>query len=98
MTALLTACGEDLAASRGFHARTEAMRFGAATFARLVCALRQNNSPCSARAGQRPKLMMRSQNRRASIPVNSEQLTAEAVGFECSSVFEACGRVKKSEG
>ena len=30
--------------------------------------------------------------------MNSEQLTAEAVGFECSSVFEACGRVKKSEG
>jgi hypothetical protein len=45
MTALFTARGEDLAASRGFHARTEAMRFGAATFARLVCALRQNNSP-----------------------------------------------------
>jgi hypothetical protein len=95
MTARLTACGEDLAASRGFHARTEAMRFGAATFARLVCALRQNNSPLRL-AVQRPMLMMRSQKTEgASVPGNSEQLTAEAVGFESPSVFEACGRVKK---
>ncbi len=49
MTALLTASGEDLTASRGFHACAEAMRFGSASFARLVCALRQNNSPYSAR-------------------------------------------------
>jgi hypothetical protein len=45
MTALLAACGKDLAAAGGFHACAEAMRFGAASFARLVCALWQNNSP-----------------------------------------------------
>ena len=96
MTSLLTACGEDLAASRGFHARTEAMRFGAASFARLVCALRQNNSPCNAR----PDGSLKSSNRCVRKPVDakrvkSEQQTAEAAGFESLSVFEAWGRVKK---
>jgi hypothetical protein len=56
MTALFTASGEDLAASRGFHACAEAMRFGAPSFAWLVCALRQNNSPFKAWPDQQANL------------------------------------------
>ena len=39
------------------------MRFGAASFTRLVCALRQNNSPFKAWPDEWPMLMMRSQTR-----------------------------------
>jgi hypothetical protein len=63
MTSLLTARGKDPAAALGFHACAEAMRFGAASFTRLVCALRQNNSPCSARPDGSQDCLMRSQTR-----------------------------------
>jgi hypothetical protein len=45
MTALFAASRENFAATLGFHAYAESMRFSATTFARLVCALRQNNPP-----------------------------------------------------
>jgi hypothetical protein len=45
MASLLTASRQDLAATYGLHARTETVRFGAAAFARLKCALRQSNPP-----------------------------------------------------
>lgn len=45
MTSLLAACRKDFAATLGFHARTKSVRFGAAAFPRLKCALWQNNPP-----------------------------------------------------
>ena len=45
MTSLLAARRENFAATLRFHADAEAVRLGAAAFARLICALRQNNSP-----------------------------------------------------
>ncbi len=45
MTSLLAARRENFAATLRFHADAEAVRLGAATFARLICALRQSNSP-----------------------------------------------------
>ena len=42
MTALLAACREHFAASRGLHTRTESVRLGAPALARLICALWQS--------------------------------------------------------
>jgi hypothetical protein len=42
--------------------------------------------------------MMHSRNRKSERSGNNEQLTAEAVGFESSSVFEACAHGQESEG
>ena len=47
MASLLAASSQDLAAADGLHARTETVRFGAAAFARLKCALWQSNPPIS---------------------------------------------------
>jgi len=45
MASLLAACRQHFAATRGFHARAETVRLGAPAFARLKCALWQNNPP-----------------------------------------------------
>src|SRR5271168_3509015 len=45
MTSLLAACCENLAAALGLHANAETVRLGAASFARLIGALRQSNPP-----------------------------------------------------
>jgi hypothetical protein len=45
MAALLAACREHPAASRGLHARTESVRLGAPALARLISALWQSNPP-----------------------------------------------------
>jgi hypothetical protein len=50
MTSLLAARCKDFAAAFGFHANAEAVRLGAAAFARLIGALWQNNPPCSTQA------------------------------------------------
>jgi len=47
MASLLAASRQDLAAAYGLHTRTETVRFGAAAFARLICALWQSNPPIS---------------------------------------------------
>ena len=88
MTSLLTARGKDPAAALGFHACAEAMRFGAASFTRLVCALRQNNPPFGAWPHGGQSLLMRSRTD-DQWPAESELQTAEAAGFELFSVFEA---------
>jgi hypothetical protein len=64
------------------------MRFGAASFARLVCALRQNNSPFKAWPDEWPILLLRSQTRSMQC-AGRKVLAAEAAGFELLSVFEA---------
>ena len=45
MTSLFAASREYFASTLGLHANPKAVRLGAAAFARLICALRQNNSP-----------------------------------------------------
>jgi hypothetical protein len=45
MASLLAARCKHLAAAHGFHARPEAMRLGATSFARLICSLRQSYPP-----------------------------------------------------
>jgi hypothetical protein len=46
MAPLLAARRKHLTATLGFHAYAEAVRLGATAFARLICALWQNNPPC----------------------------------------------------
>lgn len=45
MTALLTPCGEDLAATRCLHARTKSVCLSAAALPRLIGTLWQSHSP-----------------------------------------------------
>jgi hypothetical protein len=45
MASLLAARRQHLAATLGLHANAEAVRLGAPAFARLKCALWQNNPP-----------------------------------------------------
>lgn len=49
MAPLLTTGCKDLAAALGLHARTKSVSFGAAALPRLICTLRQSNSPLSGR-------------------------------------------------
>jgi len=53
MASLLAASCQDLAATYGLHTRTETVRFGAAAFARLKCALWQSNPPMLLRSTTR---------------------------------------------
>ena len=46
MAPLLAARRKHLTATLGFHAYAEAVRLGAAAFARLICALWQSNLLC----------------------------------------------------
>src|SRR5215470_1033672 len=52
MASLLAACGKNLAAAYGLHARAESVRLGATALARLKCALWQNNPPIWLRVAQ----------------------------------------------
>ena len=52
MAALLAACREHLAASRGLHTRTESVRLGAPALARLISALWQSYPPLVTRTGR----------------------------------------------
>jgi hypothetical protein len=49
MASLLAACRQYFAAAYGLHARAESVRFRAASFPRLKCALWQSNPPLVAR-------------------------------------------------
>jgi hypothetical protein len=52
MASLLAACRQDLAAAYGLHARAKSVRLGAASLARLICALWQSNPPIELRVAQ----------------------------------------------
>jgi hypothetical protein len=53
MASLLAAGRENFAAADGLHACAESVRFGAASFPRLICALWQSNPPLIARRALR---------------------------------------------
>jgi len=85
MASLLTASRQDPAATRGLHARTETVRFGAAAFARLKCALWQSNPPLFFTLGDTKVLQ----------DVCFAQ-AASAAESELSSLLVHGGRVKKA--
>jgi hypothetical protein len=87
MASLLTASRQDLAATYALHARTETVRFGAAAFARLKCALWQSNPPLFVTLGDTKVLQ----------DVCFAQ-AASAAESELSSLLVHGGRVKKAQG
>src|SRR5262249_20326099 len=78
MASLLAACGKNLAAAYGLHARAESVRFGATALARLKCALWQSNPPIRLRVA-RGKSFTKSPN--------DTVLAAFAAVFESTSVL-----------
>ena len=89
MTSLLAARGKHFAATLGLHARAKPVRLGAAAFARLKCALWQNNPPLYLRA-RGPLSFTRSGQNSA--------LVHAAAGSESSSVCDPCAQGQESEG
>ena len=87
MTSLLAASRQDLAAAYGLHSRTETVRFGAATFARLKCALWQSNPPIP--------ILLRSATREYYAGIAQ---AASAAKSELSSVLVHGGRGQESDG
>jgi hypothetical protein len=83
MASLLAARRQHLAATRGLHARAETVRLGAPAFARLKCALWQNNPPLLPAIGNTLSQcgLFHPQ------PQNSP-LASSAAGSEFSSVFD----------
>jgi len=95
MTSLLAASRENFAATLGFHAYAEAMRFSAATAARLVCALRQNNPPLVRGRSATRVAADAFANRCLKISAKSDFRAARTACFELFSVFD--GRVQGQE-
>src|SRR5882762_5675717 len=91
MASLLAARRQHLAATRRFHACAKTVRLGAPAFARLKCALWQNNPPLLPAmlhtiSNTRSRAHLFHPQRRSSTPVHS------VAGPEFSSVFDPCAQ------
>jgi hypothetical protein len=92
MASLLAACRQHLAATLRLHAYAEAVRLGTPAFARLKCALWQNNPPllhtiCNTRS--RGSLFHPQRQNRP--------LASSVAGSEFSSVFDPCAHGQENE-
>jgi len=88
MTSLLAACCENLAAALGLHANAETVRLGAASFARLIGALRQSNPPLVLR-DRRDFHFACDGTALTALRLRARRLAASAAVLESISVFEA---------
>jgi hypothetical protein len=96
MTPLLAARGKHFAATLGLHARAKTVRFGAPAFARLKCALWQNNPPLLPMmihtiSNTRSRGHLFHPQRRNSTPIHS------MAGPEFSSVFDPCAQGQETK-
>src|SRR5262249_15238186 len=89
MASLLAACGKNLTAAYGLHARAESVRLGATALARLKCALWQSNPPIRLRVA-RGKSFTKSPN--------DTVLAASAAVFESTSVLGTRGHGQERHG
>src|SRR5262249_22972935 len=89
MASLLAASRQHLAAAYGLHTRAKSVRFGAASLARLKCALWQSNPPLRLRVAQ-GKSFTKSPN--------DTVLPVFAAVFEFTSVLGACGQGQETLG
>src|ERR1700719_4737104 len=85
MASLLAASRENFPAACGLHARTKPVRLGAASLARLICALWQNNPPsmvqirCAYRGYSQLQFGCAAKHTRAASAANSESSSVLAL-------------------
>jgi hypothetical protein len=90
MAPLLAARGKHFAATFCLHSNAETVRLGASAFARLKCALWQNNPPLL-----RAKCNTQSRGSLFHPQPQNRTLLSSVAGPEFSSVFDPCAQGKK---
>src|SRR5258708_37557508 len=97
MASLLAACRKNFPAAYRLHARAKPVRLGAASLARLICALWQNCPPLLHATGTRNSYT----RSRGSFfhPLRGHTLlAASAAACELSSVLDRCGHGQETGG